>query len=278
MTWIVSLLVAVMLWLPVAAIADIMPLPLDAQRRISMMGPPLAARAMTGGLAAGPRDPGEVCRQAMAAAGRQMGVPDHLMAAIGRVESGRRGPNGKINPWPWSINVEGVDHIFETREAAIAAVRGYQAKGVRSIDVGCMQVNLLHHPDAFANLDQGFDPVSNARYAASFLNRLRVQTGSWEKATAFYHSATPELGEPYQKKVVSVLAEEAQHNLQSLGPGGVALGPRLGPASGGLRGPVLTNRSETARILPMAGATGRTLEAYRAMPIRVATRGPTLTP
>ncbi len=196
------------------------------------------------------------------------------MAAIGRVESGRRGPDGTINPWPWSINVEGTDHIFETREAAIAAVRGYLAQGVRSIDVGCMQVNLLYHPEAFATLEQGFDPMTNARYAALFLSRLHTQTGSWEKATAFYHSGNPELGEPYQKKVVSVLAEETRHDLQTPGAGGAGLAPRVGAQSGGIRGPVLTARSEPARVLPMAGATGRTLEAYRAMPVRVASAIP----
>lgn len=218
--------------------------------------------------------PGEICRQAMAAAGRAVSAPDHLMSAIGRVESGRRGPDGKINPWPWSINVEGVDHIYDTKDQAIAAVRAFQAAGVRSIDVGCMQVNLLHHPTAFASLEQAFDPVANARYAATFLGQLRAQTGSWEKATAWYHSATPELGDPYQKKVVSVLAEEAQHDLQSLGPnagGRLGMMSQLSSAVGRARGGMpLETRSPVGRVLPLAGATGRTLDSYRTMPVRTA--------
>ena len=45
-----------------------------------------------------------------------------------------------------------------------------------------MQVNLLHHGSAFGSLEQAFDPVSNARYAADFLQKLLSQTGSWPRA------------------------------------------------------------------------------------------------
>jgi hypothetical protein len=229
-------------------------------------------------------DPGLACRRAIAAASRMGGVPDHLMVAIGRVESGRRGADGLINPWPWSINVEGTDHIFNTREEAIAAVRGYQAMGTRSIDIGCMQVNLLHHPDAFKSLEQGFDPAGNARYAAQLLGRLHAQTGSWEKATAYYHSATPELGEAYQKKVMAVLAEETARDLTLVGPGAFAgssvqanVRPSLGATKGlspGMGGgaPLLSNRADMAHIIPQPGAAGRGLDAYRSAPIRVAAR------
>jgi len=238
---------------------------------LSMARPAMPAGMLMRPLAAA-SSPGEVCRHAMAAAGKQVAAPDHLMSAIGRVESGRRGPDGKINPWPWSINVEGVDHVYDTKEQAIAAVRAFQANGVRSIDVGCMQVNLLYHPTAFASLEQAFDPVANARYAASFLSQLRAQTGSWEKATAWYHSATPERGEPYQKKVASVMPEEAQHDLQTLGAnagGRLGMMAQLSGAAGRAHGGMpLETRSPVGRVLPMASATGRSLDSYRSMPIR----------
>jgi hypothetical protein len=68
-----------------------------------------------------------------------------------------------------------------------------------------MQVNLMYHPNAFASLDQAFDPVANANYAARFLTELYGQTHSWTQATARYHSATPELGANYQRKVAAAL-------------------------------------------------------------------------
>ncbi len=133
------------------------------------------------------------------------------MAAIGRVESGRSDGAGRVDPWPWSINAEGVDHVFQTKVEAVAAVRALQSEGVRSIDVGCMQVNLMYHPEAFASLDEAFDPGRNADYAARFLTQLHAQTGNWATATAWYHSATPELGAEYRRRVMAALpAEQAQ--------------------------------------------------------------------
>src|SRR4051794_11369325 len=74
--------------------------------------------------------PGLQCRAAIRVAERSAGIPEHLMAAIGRVESGRRGPDGAVHPWPWSINAEGTDYIYETKAQAVAGVRSLQAKGI----------------------------------------------------------------------------------------------------------------------------------------------------
>jgi phytoene dehydrogenase-like protein len=78
-----------------------------------------------------------------------------------------------------------------------------QARGVRSIDVGCMQVNLYHHPQAFADLEQAFDPLANARYAGLFLRRLHAARQSWDLAAANYHSGNPERAEAYRLKVIA---------------------------------------------------------------------------
>jgi hypothetical protein len=146
------------------------------------------------------------CLAAAAAAGQAAGIPAHLMESIAVVESGRRDMQGRVFPWPWSINVEGIDHVFASKAEAIAAVTQLQAQGVRSIDIGCLQVNLFYHPTAFATLDAAFDPAANARYAAAFLGRLFVRTGSWGAATASYHSATPDLGRAYAARVGEVFA------------------------------------------------------------------------
>ncbi len=92
---------------------------------------------------------------------------------------------------------------FETREDAVAAVEGLRAQNIRSIDVGCMQVNLYHHPEAFSSLEEAFDPVANARYAARFLSRLRDSAGDLEIAIGRYHSSTPGLSEAYRARVLS---------------------------------------------------------------------------
>ncbi len=155
--------------------------------------------------------PGEQCRAAILAAERGHGIPPQLLASIGRVESGRRDPaSGAWGAWPWTINAEGQGAYFNTRMEAIQAVEALRARGVRSIDVGCMQVNLMHHPNAFTTLDMAFEPAINADYAARFLVQLHDQTGDWNTATADYHSSNPGEGMPYAAKVASVWPEE-QH-------------------------------------------------------------------
>lgn len=226
-----------------------------------------AQAGFLGGLA-----PGRLCRPAIDLAERRHGVPARLLAAIGRVESGCPDPaSGQMAPWPWTINAEGQGAFFDSKPQAMAAVRALQARGVRSIDVGCMQVNLMHHPDAFASLEQAFDPIANADYAARFLRRLFDQAGAWPAAAARYHSATPELGQEYQRKVLAVWPEEQKRTADGPSMLAQAWGATL-PHGGH---PVL-GRQVTARLLPAADAAtaGRGLDAYRAMPVTWTNRPP----
>lgn len=149
-------------------------------------------------------DPGALCNQAILAAEREHAVPAALLQAIAKVESGRADPRtGMVTPWPWTINAEGQGRWFATRQEAILAAQALQARGVRSFDVGCLQVNLHHHPLAFASLDEAFDPRANARYAGRFLTGLFQQRKSWDLAAAGYHSSTPDIGEAYRLKVMA---------------------------------------------------------------------------
>jgi hypothetical protein len=167
------------------------------------------------------------CAAAGAEAEHRVQLPPGLLLAIGRVESGRRDPaSGRIIAWPWTINAGGVGQSFDDRASAAAMTQSLLAKGVASIDVGCFQINLAAHPDAFRTLADAFDPPSNAEYAAQFLMALRGRTGSWEGAVAAYHSATPEIGIPYRDLVLAAWG-------QALPPGDSAAPRRAEPA--GLR-------------------------------------------
>ena len=210
--------------------------------------------------------PGMLCRAAIATAEQGQAIPAHLMVAIGRVESGRRDDaTGAHHPWPWTANAEGQGFYFDSKAQAVAAVRAMQARGVKSIDVGCMQVNLMHHPDAFPNLEQAFDPPANAAYAARFLRQLFVQSGDWTKAVALYHSATPELSEPYAKKVMALWPEETKRP-----PGPTALANAWGATM-----PHATLPPAQRSVgPPIAGSvsTGRGLDLYRSQPVGTVSR------
>ncbi len=147
----------------------------------------------------------ESCERAGAAAEQGYGLPPGLLQAIGRVESGRwDNAAGKIVVWPWSVDVDGQPHRYDSAEAALQDVRAQSAEGRHSIDVGCFQINLGWHPGAFASLEQAFDPVANANYAAAFLRSLNLRLGSWTDAVAAYHSANPDLGIPYRERVMAI--------------------------------------------------------------------------
>jgi hypothetical protein len=211
-------------------------------------------------------EPGRLCRAAIQAAEREARLPAHLLMAIGRVESNRRDPEtGAFHPWPWTINAEGRGQYFPTKAAAIAEVRALQARGVRSIDVGCMQVNLRHHPDAFPDLEAAFDPLTNARYAARFLTELHATRNDWGRAAAAYHSQTPEFAEPYRARVMAAWAAEQAHPHPPVALAGATPAARAGAGGGGM----LSNGAERAAVTAAAGP-GLGLEAYRSRPVPLA--------
>jgi hypothetical protein len=233
---------------------------------------PREARAGT--VPAPPLTASQLCRGAIDAAERANGIPAHLLAAIARVESGRRDTSaGGLTPWPWTINFDGQGSFYDVKAQAVAAAQSMRPRVTRSIDVGCMQISLTQHPDAFASLDQAFDPVANANYGARFLLSLYERTLSWPKAVAMYHSATPDIGSAYQAHVYAAWPEE-----QKLAGAGPVL-PFISPlAPGWNRAPYPVAMAQgVPRVIPLAAAPGggpaapgRTLESYRAMPVHMA--------
>jgi hypothetical protein len=138
------------------------------------------------------------CLKHFAREERQNGIPKHLLFAVSSTESGRwHRAAGVALPWPWTVNAAGKGYYFDSKTDAIAAVAKFRSQGIQSIDVGCMQINLHHHPEAFSSLQQAFDPERNIAYGAKFLRNNYVELQSWKRAVAAYHSRTESLGDGY---------------------------------------------------------------------------------
>ena len=231
----------------------------------------------------------KACLSAIVRVSHESGLPSGLLTAIGRVESGRRDRvSGRIVPWPWTVNAAGQGHFYATKQEAVAAVRRLRATGIAPIDVGCMQIDLDHHPHAFASLDDAFDPLANVRYGAAFLERLHKAAGAWPLAIADYHSQTPSIGAAYAVRVLTAWRHEgggsAATELAALGAGGKS-GPAAQSMAGqktamaGSPGPTAAMPQDQA-ILPVLrppapgviGRTGRSLADYRRMPVMIAGR------
>lgn len=153
--------------------------------------------------------PWDLCRKAVAKANGTGKLPKHLLTAIAQVESGRwHKASGEKLAWPWTVTAQGRGRHLPSKAAALAEIKSLQARGISSIDVGCMQINLRHHPNAFEDLEAALDPVRNVAYAAKLLHSLRQKQRSWTRAVGTYHSATPTLNGPYRVKVFRALFAE----------------------------------------------------------------------
>ena len=140
---------------------------------------------------------------------QQYNIPANLLKAVSVTESGvYHKESERLVPWPWTVNSQGRSYYFKNKQAAITAVRKMMRRGISSIDVGCMQINLHYHPEAFTSLDEAFEPKYNIAYAATFLQSNYARLHNWLNAVASYHSETPQYGRPYAKKVLAVWRDE----------------------------------------------------------------------
>lgn len=133
-------------------------------------------------------------------------LPKHLLRSISAVETGRWHSQSQLYFfWPWAVNQGGRAYYYANKEEAIREVRKMLEKGLTSIDIGCMQINLHHHSDAFLNLNQAFEPKDNIEYAAYFLKHNYKKYYNWFEAVASYHSKA-DIGKSYAEKVLKIRA------------------------------------------------------------------------
>lgn len=147
-----------------------------------------------------------VCLSATLKAEEKYQIQKHLLTSISNVETGRW--NKRLQQkaaWPWTVNVKGKGYFYKTKAEAVVAVKNWQKRGYKSIDVGCMQVNLRFHGKKFASLEEAFDPEKNVDVAARFLKKRHQSRGDWMKAATDYHSKRPSKARAYKKKLLAAL-------------------------------------------------------------------------
>ncbi|WP_158928030.1 transglycosylase SLT domain-containing protein [Acidisphaera sp. S103] len=195
------------LWVAALLIASTCPAwsgPPDTQRQV-LLTPPVGDLQAQPTLP-DPARPETLCKAAVRTAEARHRLPSGLLFAISKVESGRFDPTvNRVEPWPWTVQAEGRGIYFDSKVQAVRWVEDAMARGVTSIDTGCLQVNLFYHPHAFTTLEDAFDPERNADYAARFLLQLYAAAGDWRQAEGFYHSQTVALATSYRDRVDRVL-------------------------------------------------------------------------
>lgn len=124
-----------------------------------------------------------LCERYVSRAARNYGIPLGVLYAVGLTESGKKG-----NLHPYAMNIAGEARFPDTVEKAMRELHDAQRRGVRLIDVGCMQINHYYHRENFSSDRAMFDPARNVEYAASFLKSLKKQHKTWAMAVARYHA------------------------------------------------------------------------------------------
>ncbi|MCH4090057.1 transglycosylase SLT domain-containing protein [Acetobacter sp.] len=149
----------------------------------------------TGCLSQAQASPDMSCDRAAALVENSLDIPQGLLVAIARVES---------NNQPLAVNVNGLSVSFSRQDLAVDAVKTMLKSGAFGsrphVDIGCFQINLGWHSDAFPSIEAGFDPVTNGLAAGLFLRNIHARTGSWHEAVARYHAAS-QAGSRYAEAV-----------------------------------------------------------------------------
>ena len=139
-------------------------------------------------------------------------LPKNLLLSVSLTESGKTVKNGEFISWPWTINVKGKGKFFKTKNEAVTYVSNYTKKGKKNIDLGCMQVNYMYHPNAFKNFNDAFDPELNVKWSAKKLKYLYQKFGSWKLAVGYYHSYRTMRRKKYSAKVFNTLLTVKNNN------------------------------------------------------------------
>lgn len=193
----------------------------------------------------------ELCTSALRRSEQRYHLPPALLQSIARVESGRPiASPGDLRPWPWTVDADGNGLYFDSKIAAVAWMRDHAAS-YSFVDVGCMQVDLHYHPDAFPSMDDAFDPEANADYAARLLVALHngEAGGSWDTAVGLYHSNSALLAAEYRDRVVTLGSDIVHGTLKGvpLYVRAMRLGTRRLPLAGGRVTLINVNRQPARR-------------------------------
>ena len=98
----------------------------------------------------------------------QRGLDPYVLYAVALVESAKVSKR-VAKPWPWALNRQGHPFIPPSVAEAKAILGGSLAKGVRSIDVGLMQVNVRWQGHRVRQPEDLLDPETNLKVGADVL-------------------------------------------------------------------------------------------------------------
>lgn len=120
-------------------------------------------------------------------AAHEANIPSAVLYAIALQESGAI-LRGRRIPWPWTLNVAGQPHRFQTRSAACAHLQSALLEvSATRIDVGLGQINVGYHAHRVARPCDLLDPYRNLSIAAVILSEQHTPGADWLLTIGRYH-------------------------------------------------------------------------------------------
>ena len=129
----------------------------------------------------------EVPPPAYQVAARRAGIPSTVLYAVALQESGTRF-NGRLVPWPWTLNVAGAPRRFATRaEACTGLHQALREVPPTRIDAGLCQINLGYQRHRYEQPCELLDPYRNLELAAEILREQHAPDQDWLVTIGRYH-------------------------------------------------------------------------------------------
>jgi len=145
-------------------------------------------------------------------------IPTAILYAVALAESAtkihsRKIKSGLYKPWPWTLNVAGIPRRYPTRKSAYKGLIYFLQQGIKSIDIGIMQINWRYHHKKLGTPWQALEPIHNTRTGARILSDEYKKTGEWKQAIGRYHSPGQK---PMQKKRALNYANRVMKHIQRI--------------------------------------------------------------
>lgn len=114
---------------------------------------------------------------------------------------------GKVQPWPWTLNIDGQGYYFESYRLALLAAIKARKEGARRLGLGFGQIEWQYHSGRFSGLAEALKPRENIRAVCEILREAwsSKRVNSWNDAIAYYHRPVlDDISREYAKKVLAL--------------------------------------------------------------------------
>ncbi len=116
------------------------------------------------------------------------GVPADVLFAVALAESGR-GAGAARAPYPWTLNIAGEPHYYDSRQAMFDALLNALQQGQTNVDIGPLQLNWHWQHRRLISPWKATEPLYNLKTAADILAKHYARERDWGVAIGKYHRA-----------------------------------------------------------------------------------------